>query len=143
VPSTPPGKASGTRRIFRALLVDDLDDNRDLYSSYLRHWGWQVEDVADGAEAVAIAAVFEPHVIVMDVAMREMSGIEAMQWLRRDSRTRNVPIVVLTAYARYEAEALGEGCAEFVTKPCTPAQLLAILRRVLAEHRSSSPVESA
>jgi CheY-like chemotaxis protein len=132
VPPTQAGRASGTRRVFRALIVDDHDENRDLYSSYLRQCGWKVEDVTDGPEALAVAAAFEPHVIVMDVRMPEMDGIEATRNLRCDERTSGIPVVVLTANALYEAAARAERCAAFVTKPCTPQELFAVLEEVIA-----------
>ena len=108
-------------------------DSRDIYAEYLRLSGWEVEDVTDGEEALAVAASFDPHVIVMDVGMPALDGLETTRRLKRDARTRDVPVVCVTSYAHRELEALRAGCAAFLTKPCAPATLLALIQRVVAE----------
>jgi two-component system cell cycle response regulator DivK len=113
------------------LIADDHDDTRRLYSQYLRAKGWEVEDVADGAEALTVAAVFAPHVILMDVEMPNMDGVAATQSLKRDERTRAIPVVVLSANSSNEGAALSAGCAEFLTKPLMPKELLAALEEVV------------
>jgi CheY-like chemotaxis protein len=143
MPTIPPpasGRTTGKRRVFRALVVDDHDDSRTLYAEYLRGRGWQVEEAADGAAAMAVAAVFEPDVIVMDVAMPEMDGVTATRYLKRDRRTASVPIIVLTAHPWFEAAAARAGCSAFVTKPRSPKELLDVVRRVLEPDNVKPPV---
>jgi CheY-like chemotaxis protein len=132
--SRPPASAersvsTGKRPIPRALIVDDTRDSRELYGLYLRNSGWQVEDATNGEEALAIAAAFAPSVIVMDLSMPVLDGIETTRLLKKDPRTRHVPIVALTAFADplKEVEARAAGCQAFVAKPCLPDQLLMVL----------------
>jgi two-component system, cell cycle response regulator DivK len=115
----------------RVLVVDDDVDSRHIYAEYLRSAGWVVEDVADGEEALAVAATFGPHVIVMDIAMPAMDGLEATRRLKRDQRTREVPVVCVSAYTNRELEALRAGCAGFLAKPCAPGALQALIEQLV------------
>jgi CheY-like chemotaxis protein len=115
---------------MRVLVVDDSHDSRQMYTDCLRDAGWELEAVADGDEALAIAASFAPNVIVMDLAMPGVDGLEATRRLKKDARTSHVPIVALTAYASRAHEALAAGCAEFLTKPCGAQDLVAVLEQV-------------
>ena len=115
-------------------------DSRDIYAEYLRLSGWEVEDVTDGEEALAVAATFGPHVIVMDVGMPALDGLETTRRLKRDARTRHVPVVCVTSYTHREHDALRAGCAAFVPKPCEPAALLALIERMVAQPAPSADV---
>jgi CheY-like chemotaxis protein len=115
----------------RALVVDDNHDNRALYGGYLRWRGWDVLTLSGGENAVAAATTFAPEVIIMDLAMPVVDGIEATRRLKRDRRTRDIPVVGLTAFCWKARDALDAGCAEFLTKPCTPNDLVAVIERVI------------
>jgi CheY-like chemotaxis protein len=124
---------SPSRATPRVLVVDDDDDSRDIYADYFRLSGWVVEDVTDGEEALAIAAMFKPDVIVMDIRMPGVDGIEATRRLKRDVRTRDVPVVCVTSHVHREFEALRAGCAAFLTKPCARATLAGVIEAILSE----------
>jgi CheY-like chemotaxis protein len=106
---------------------------------YFRDCGWQVDDATNGEEALAVAAYFEPDVIVMDLSMPVLNGIDATRRLRRDPRMRHIPIVALTAFADgySETEARNAGCDAFVPKPCLPQQLVDLLEELLARSASA------
>src|SRR5262249_18366095 len=125
--------ASDKKRSLRALIVDDHDDNRELYAQYLTWSGWDVEALRDGAEALALAATFAPHVIVMDIAMPEIDGLEATRRLKRDARTQRVPMVIVPAGRWRESGARAAGCAAFLAKPLAPRELLATIEGVLQD----------
>ena len=115
-------------RAQRAILVLIADDNRDareLYGLYLSHVGFSVELVADGLEAVDAAMKLRPDVIVMDLTMPRLDGIEATRRLKASSRTRGIPVILLTGYFH---KAIAGGAREggvdlFLTKPCLPEDL--------------------
>jgi two-component system phosphate regulon response regulator PhoB len=113
----------------RALVVEDHEDTRELYVAYLRHSGWQVEEVANGEEALAVATLFEPDVIVMDLAMPQVDGVEATRRLRRHPRTKDTPIVVVTAHPLRAHEAVAAGATDFILKPCLPPALALVLEK--------------
>jgi two-component system cell cycle response regulator DivK len=114
------------------LVVDDNDDTRFMYEELLTRWGFRVRLAADGAQALA-AADDLPAVIVMDLAMPGLNGWEATRRLKTGERTKDIPIIVLTAHAldHYRDVAVAAGCDEFLSKPCTIDALVAAIRRAL------------
>ncbi|HEY7411601.1 MAG TPA: response regulator [Vicinamibacteria bacterium] len=115
------------------LVVDDSDDNRDLYAQYLMFRGFRVATAASGEESLERAAQLQPGAVVMDLHMPGMGGWEAVRRLKAEPATRAIPVVVLTAdafpAARTEAEAAG--CEGYCHKPCLPQDLFDELERVL------------
>jgi CheY-like chemotaxis protein len=92
-----------------------------------------VEAVSDGEDALFVAAMFEPDAIVMDLRLPVVGGLEATRRLKRDSRTKHVPIVVCTGLTTLPAEiqARSAGCDEFVAKPCAPESLRELLENMI------------
>ena len=117
------------------LIVDDAEDNRDMYAMYARFAGFRADTAVDGTEAIAKALSLHPDVIVLDLSMPGMDGWTAARRLKLDARTRDIPVIALTAHALEGAErgALAAGCDAYLAKPCLPDRLLAEVRRHL-EH---------
>ena len=115
------------------LLVEDYDDAREMYADYLRFAGYRVAEARDGEEALERAFELLPDLILMDLALPRLDGWEATRRLKRDPRTRAIPIVALTGHAlQGHAEGARQaGCDAFVTKPCLPDDLVAEIHRVL------------
>jgi two-component system, cell cycle response regulator DivK len=121
------------------LLADDFEDARELYRAYFESKGYRMVTAADGVEALAQAQHEQPSVVVLDVRMPRMTGIEVVQALKRDPRFSGVPLIALTAHA-LEAERaafLAEGFDVVVSKPCMPEDLLQLVERLLPGHRSN------
>ncbi|OLB41498.1 MAG: response regulator [Candidatus Rokubacteria bacterium 13_2_20CM_2_64_8] len=116
------------------LLVDDFQDNREMYAMYLEHAGMQVAEAGNGHEALDQAFRLLPDLIVMDLSLPGIDGWEATRRLKADERTKKIPVVALTSHALegYSEGARAAGCDAFVTKPCLPEQLLSEIRKVLA-----------
>jgi DNA-binding response OmpR family regulator len=120
------------------LLVDDDVDSCDMYSLYLHHAGFRVAQAHDGIEGFDAAVASRPDVIVTDVAMPRVDGLELCQRLRREAVTCDIPIVTVTARVDRVADVqcLHEAGVEVVLlKPCEPARLLAEIRRILEKSR--------
>lgn len=115
------------------LIVDDVDHGREICSEYLEFRGFRVATAADGQEALEKAFELLPDVILMDLSLPKIDGWEATRRLKRDERTRAIPIVALTAHALADAHerAREAGCDSVVTKPCVPKDLEAEVRRQL------------
>jgi len=115
------------------LVVDDFEDNREMYTQFLRFSGYRVAEAVDGVEALDKAATLKPDLIVMDLSLPRMDGWEATRRLKKDPATSHIPVVALTghALAGHAEGARAAGCDSFVTKPCIPADLEAEIRRVL------------
>jgi CheY-like chemotaxis protein len=119
------------------LLVDDHQDNLDLYEQILQFKGYRVETATNGAEALARAAANVPDLIVMDLGMPVMDGWEATRRLREVPATAETPIVVLTAHGRPQEQDRAEaaGCDAFLTKPFLPEELEVMVRNMLKVRR--------
>jgi two-component system cell cycle response regulator DivK len=115
------------------LLVDDFQDNREMYAEFLRFSGLTVEEAANGHEALEKTFALMPDVVVMDLSLPGIDGWEATRRLKADVRTKHIPILALTghALAGYSEGARQAGCDAFVTKPCLPEELLTQIQRIL------------
>jgi two-component system cell cycle response regulator DivK len=115
------------------LVVDDFDDNRQMYAEYLKYCGFRVAEASDGAEAVTTAIAIVPDVVVMDLSLPVLDGWEATRRLKGDPRTRHIPVVALTGHALegHSQGAREAGCDAFLAKPCLPEKLLETVERML------------
>jgi two-component system, cell cycle response regulator DivK len=118
------------------LLVDDLEDQRELYRQYLEFAGYEVAVARDGFEGIDRALSANPDVVVMDLAMPGLDGFEATQRLRLLDRTRGIPVIALTAHSTLPREwAVSAGCDGYLAKPCYPDDLRAAIADLLARPR--------
>ena len=114
----------------QVLVVDDNEDTRAMYAALLSTAGFAVRTAANGEEAIA-AAEDRPAVIVMDLAMPGLNGWEATRRLKTGTRTRDIPVIVLTAHDldHYREVAVAAGCDAFLSKPCAIEDLVAEIRK--------------
>ncbi len=119
---------------MRILIAEDHPDNRQMLTRRLERKGYEVHVAENGAEAVERAAALAPDLILMDISMPVMSGIEATRALRKRSDTSAIKIVALTAHAMDSArqECLDAGCDDFATKPVDFAGLIELIERYKA-----------
>lgn len=102
----------------RVLVADDFDDSRRLTRLILEKNGYEVEEASDGFEAVQRAVNRPPDIILMDIAMPVMDGIQATQALRQHEKLEDVPILAVTAYGDfYKDRAREAGCTAVIQKP--------------------------
>jgi two-component system, cell cycle response regulator DivK len=121
------------------LLVEDNEDNRIIYATYLRHRGYRVLTASTAEDGIALAAAERPDVILMDVTLPGIDGWEATTVLKRDVRTAQIPVVALTAhaFAADEARASAVGCVAYLRKPIAPDAVATEVARWTAESRLS------
>jgi CheY-like chemotaxis protein len=117
------------------LLADGHADTCELYATSLSTLGFETTTVSSGADAFAQAWQTHPDIIVTEVSLPELDGWEFIRDVRRDPRTRDIPVVIVTSdgQARARERADQEGCSAFVLKPCLPEDLAMTLRGVLNE----------
>ena len=115
------------------LVVDDFDDARELYRACLEHAGYRTAEARNGEEAVACAFPLRPDLVLLDLAMPVMDGVEAAPRLKADERTRHTPLVALTGYAvaRYADSARQAGWARVLIKPVLPSDLVSTVNEIL------------
>lgn len=115
------------------LVVEDQEDNRCIACTYLENRGYRVLQAANGAEGVSAARAERPDIILMDIKMPVMDGIEAVRQLKRYPELRDVPIVAYSAHAqRDDIEAgFAAGFDGYVTKPAELSDLVAEVARLI------------
>ena len=103
----------------KILIVEDFDESRKLLALCIRHLGYDVSEAIDGTEALKQAATLHPDLIIMDLSMPRMDGLEATARLKADPGTRDIPIVFSTAHSRKSQidRALESGAIEVLVKP--------------------------
>jgi two-component system, cell cycle response regulator DivK len=115
------------------LLAEDFEDVREMYGTCLAFEGFQVVFASDGAEAVEAARDRRPNLVLMDMMMPRMDGLEATRAMKDDPELRSIPILMLTAntYEHHRQAARDAGCDGYLTKPCSPETLVQAVRDAL------------
>jgi CheY-like chemotaxis protein len=115
------------------LVVDDYDDNRELFASALIDAGYQVDEATNGQEALDRVDARRPAVVVMDLSMPVLDGWQATKSIKSNPETSNIVVIAVTGHAtNYGLQQAKDAGAEAVlTKPCLPADLLALLRSLM------------
>ena len=129
----------------RILIVDDEPDLREILRMQLEFEGYRVLEASNGAEAVVVAKEQAPDLIVLDIMMPEMDGIEVVNRLRGSFATRNIPVILATAKCHDDDKVVGlaSGANDYVTKPYNRNELMIRVHRMLEwsnEQRSVSPL---
>jgi CheY-like chemotaxis protein len=121
------------------LIVDDNAANLKLARILLQSEGYEVRTAADAEDAVRLLGTFKPRLILMDIQLPGMDGLELTRRLKADVATRDIVILALTAYAMKgdEEKARAAGCDGYVAKPISVDSLPAVIARHLASPRGS------
>jgi len=116
------------------LVIEDYSESRTLLSSLLRARGYKVVEARDGKEGLRQASRVTPDLILMDLAMPEMDGVEATRKLRRRQALSRTPIFAISAFAtpHVKEDAIAAGCDEVFGKPLNIASLLGRIEATLA-----------
>ena len=115
------------------LVIEDYADSRTLLSTLLRAQGYKVVEARDGKEGLLQANRLTPDLILMDLAMPEMDGVEATRQLRQRHTLSRTPIFAISAYATADVkdDAIAAGCAEVFAKPLDIESLLVRIKATL------------
>ena len=125
------GREDNSCRVI--LVVDDQQDNREILNVFLNGLGYRVVEACDGLEAIRVAISQCPDLIIMDLSMPVMDGLNAVRILREKPATSTVPVVTCTAYdtTKYKIQALNVGFNVVLTKPIDFNQLHFVLDQYL------------
>ena len=115
------------------LLVEDFDDTRLMMKLWLSKNGYRVIEAESGPEAIALAESEQPDLIIMDLMMPGMDGLDATRRIREHASLRATPIVVVSAYGadEYRERALAAGCNEYVATPFEPSALGNLIKSLI------------
>lgn len=125
----------GSRTAPTVLVVDDHEDTRALLRYVLERQRYVVSEASDGAEAVELAEVILPDLIIMDTSLKNMDGLEATRRIRTLTNNNDVPIVFLSGHAQPQARevALASGANEYLVKPISIEELEIVVDRQLSK----------
>lgn len=117
----------------RILVVEDNDLNRKLFCDLLRAKGFEVEPVADGREAIEKTRLFMPQLVVMDIQLPNVSGIDLIEAIKADDELKAIPILAVTAYAgKGDEETIRAAGAEgYLAKPVSIGPFMAAVNALV------------
>jgi CheY-like chemotaxis protein len=123
----------------KILLVEDFDDTRLMMKMWLEKRGYRVIEAETGEQAITLAQREAPDLIIMDVMMPGMNGLDATLQIRQYQALRLTPIVAVSAYGadEYRRLAIQAGCNEYVSTPFEPTALAELITSLLADGKSS------
>ncbi|MCT7982539.1 PAS domain S-box protein [Laspinema sp. A4] len=123
----------------RILIVDDVPSNLELIAGYFGETKHELLFARDGREAIEQAIASQPHLILLDLWMPELNGIEVAEFLKTHPETQQIPIVVVTASSRSSDEALVKSvCQGFLRKPLMRSQLVTLLKSILPQEEGEN-----
>ncbi len=126
-------RSSDRSKVKTVLIVEDNDLNMKLFHDLLDAHGYQTLQTRDGMEVLNIARAHRPDLILMDIQLPEVSGLEVTKWLKDDESLRSIPVIAVTAFAmKGDEEKIREGgCEAYIAKPISVAHFLETVRSFL------------
>lgn len=115
------------------LIVDDAADNREAYAEYLRFRGFRTVEASTGAEAMARAVEHRPDVVLLDIQLPDVGGLEVCRYIRGHEQLHASKVIAVSAcvFPADVANAFNSGCHAFLQKPCLPEALVQEIERLL------------
>jgi len=125
--------------MHRILLVEDNEPNRIMLARRLEKRGYEVIQAPDGEEGYALARGEMPDLILMDISLTGMDGWQVIELLKSEAKTRDIPVIVLTAHALIDdrTRAIESGCDDYYAKPVDFKLLLEGINRLLLEKKAT------
>ncbi|WP_259780042.1 response regulator [Aestuariispira ectoiniformans] len=115
------------------MIVEDNELNMKLFHDLLEARGYDILETRDGMEALKMAREKKPDLILMDIQLPEVSGLEVTKWLKEDDELRAIPVIAVTAFAmKGDEEKIREGgCEAYIAKPISVSNFLATIEKFL------------
>jgi two-component system cell cycle response regulator DivK len=139
-----PGERGIVRRLWpqrvrlmqkSVLIVEDNELNMKLFNDLLEAHGYKTVQTRSGVEAVELARTHKPNLILMDIQLPEVSGLQVTQWIKDDDDLRHIPVIAITAFAmKGDEEKIRQGgCEAYLSKPISVVKFLETVRNYLAD----------
>ncbi|HEV2301120.1 MAG TPA: response regulator [Stellaceae bacterium] len=116
------------------LIVEDNELNMKLFNDLLEAHGYRTLQTRDGMEALTLARHHHPDLILMDIQLPEVSGLEVTKWIKEDDELRRIPVIAVTAFAMKgdDEKIRSGGCEAYMAKPISVARFLETVGRFLS-----------
>ena len=133
VPSTARSEKSMDASAKTVLIVEDNELNMKLFHDLLDAHGYRTIQTRDGLEALDLARKHTPDLILMDIQLPEVSGLEVTKWLKEDDSLKQIPVIAVTAFAmKGDEEKIRQGgCEAYISKPISVMHFLETIRKFL------------
>ncbi len=120
------------------LIVEDNELNMKLFRDLLEAHGYRTQHTRDGMNVLPMARQHKPDLIIMDIQLPEVSGLDVTRWLKSDNELKHIPVVAITAFAMKgdEEKIRAGGCEDYLSKPIAVQTFLAMIKKYL-DPRSS------
>ena len=117
----------------KVLIVEDNELNMKLFHDLLDSQGYETLQTREGLQALAIARQHRPDLILMDIQLPEVSGLDVTKWLKADAELKTIPVIAITAFAmKGDEEKIREGgCEDYISKPISVMQFLDKVKKYL------------
>jgi two-component system cell cycle response regulator DivK len=121
------------------MVVEDNELNMRLFNDLLEAQGYKVVKTSRGLEAIDLARTHKPDLVLMDIQLPEVSGLEVIRWMKEDDGLSHIPIIAVTAFAMKgdEERIRAGGCEAYLSKPISVAKFLETVRRFLSDNPNS------
>jgi len=127
----------------KILVADDEQEIRNLLDHFLKGQGYEVILASDGNEALKLASEKNPQVIILDIKMPGLDGLEVCKRLREKEQTKLIPVIVITGFEDNKMEALNIGADDFVNKPFDMAEISSRVKSALRIRHLTNELERA
>lgn len=116
------------------MIVEDNELNMRLFNDLLEAQGYEIIQARQGIEALKLARMYFPDLILMDIQLPEISGLEVTKWIKDDEKLKKIPIIAVTAFAMKgdEQRIRESGCEGYIAKPISIVPFLQIIQHHLA-----------
>ena len=133
VPATARSEKKMDASAKTVLIVEDNELNMKLFHDLLDAQGYETLQTREGLSALALAREHRPDLILMDIQLPEISGLEVTKWLKEDDELNHIPVVAVTAFAmKGDEERIREGgCEAYISKPISVVHFLDTIKRLL------------
>ena len=117
----------------KVLIVEDNELNLKLFRDLLEAHGYETLQTKDGMEVMQLARDHKPNLILMDIQLPEVSGLEVTKWIKQDEELKSIPVIAVTAFAmKGDEEKIREGgCKAYIAKPISVTNFIEVIEKVL------------
>ncbi|MFB3150026.1 MAG: response regulator [Alphaproteobacteria bacterium] len=117
----------------KILIVEDNELNLKLFRDLLEAHGYETLQTKDGMEVMQLARDHKPNLILMDIQLPEVSGLEVTKWIKQDEELKSIPVIAVTAFAMKgdEEKIRDGGCEAYIAKPISVTNFIEVIEKVL------------
>jgi len=115
----------------KVLIVEDNELNMKLFNDLLDAHGYETHQTREGLKAIAMAKKYKPDLILMDIQLPKVSGLEVTKWIKDDAALKDIPVIAVTAFAmKGDEKRIREGgCEAYISKPISVSKFLSTIRK--------------